>query len=95
MISLTQAQKDQLTQDFNDRCDELIAKRMQLMGDKEDVKYNNLPDWDKHRDIQKYYFNDEFDVNSKKFMDKLLSSTYKRYNDQAKTGFGRIVRISR
>lgn len=93
MITLTQAQKDQITEDFTKRCDDLIADRMQLVGDEEDVKYNNLPDWGKHRDLQAWYFNDELDSESQKFMDKLLDKTYKRYNDQAETGFGRIVRV--
>lgn len=92
-IALTQAQKDQITQDFTARCDDLIANRMQLIGDKEDIKYNNLPDWRNHRDIQKAYFNNTLTPDDKKFMDKLLAKTYKKYNDQAKTGFGRIKLI--
>lgn len=95
MITLTQTQKDQITQDFTARCDDLIAKRMQLIGDKEDIKYNNLPDWQNHRDIQTAYFNDDLTPDDKKFIDKLLAKTYKRYNDQAKTGFGRIKLVAR
>lgn len=94
MITLAQDQKNQVTQDFTNRCDDLIAKRMQLIGDKEDIKYNELLDWQNHRDIQTAYFNDELSPEDKKFIDKLLTKTYKRYNDKAKTGFGRIVRLS-
>lgn len=42
MINLDQQQKFQIAQDFNSRCDDLIAKRIQLIGDEEDIKYSTL-----------------------------------------------------
>jgi hypothetical protein len=90
MINLDQQQKFQIAQDFNSRCDDLIAKRIQLIGDEEDIKYNNLPNWKNHRDIQNAYFNDELNLQAKKFIDNLLEEIYNRYYDKAKTGFGRI-----
>lgn len=93
MTILTQEQKDQITQDFTSRCDHLIATRMQLVGDEEDVKYNNLPNWDNHREVQKAYFKGTLESNDEKFVDNLIEETYKRYTSQADTGFGRIKRI--
>lgn len=82
-VTLTQLQKEQLTQDFNAQCDKIIADKVTIKhhaNDQDFIKKNLLPDWSNFRDLRKTYLNDELSPDDKVFLDKLIDGNFSRYS---------------
>lgn len=82
-VTLTQLQKEQLTQDFNAQCDKIIANKMIIKhhaNDQDFIKKNLLPDWSNFRDLRKTYLNNELSPEDKVFLDKLIDGNFSRYS---------------
>lgn len=75
-----------------DRCvDDLIEKRMMLVGDDEDA-CENMIQWHcfEHKELREAYYSDALSNNDMAKLNTLIDSAYDRYKRQADSGFGRI-----
>lgn len=82
VAALTQAQKDQLSQDFNKKCDDIIANKIKLehhANNQDFIKKNLLPDWTDFRDLRKSYVKNELLPQDMVFLDKLIDDNFARY----------------
>lgn len=82
-FALTQEQKEQLIQDFNGQCDNIIANKIILKhhsNDQDFIKNNLLPNWSRFWDLRKSYLNDELLPDDKAFLDQLINDNFARYN---------------
>lgn len=83
MTTLTQAQKDQLAQDFDNKCNSIIANKITCehhANDQDFIKKNLLPDWSNFRDLRKSYLKGELIPDDAAFLDKLIDDNFARYS---------------